>query len=95
MIPNSLFNTLLDIRITLEGYSTETAGVIQSGLFLGMLLGALFEVKVVVVVGHIRAYAAFASILSVTALLHVLMIEPILWTALRMLSGFFWPACRW
>ena len=39
-------------------------------------------------VGHIRAFAAFASIMSTTALIHVLWIDPLVWFVLRLTGGF-------
>lgn len=88
MLANAMFSTLLGLRSKLEGFSTETTGVIMAGFFIGMLLGAVYAVRVVASAGHIRAFAAFASIMSVSVLAHVLIIDAIAWFFLRAIAGF-------
>ena len=88
LMANGLFATLLGVRSSLEGFSTFLVGLIMSGYFVGLLLGGRFAVRVVASVGHIRAFAAFASIMSTTALIHVLWIDPLVWFVLRLTGGF-------
>ncbi len=88
LFANGLFGTLLGVRTQIEGFSTEVVGVIMAGYFLGLLLGALHAVRIVAGVGHIRAFAAFASLTSISALAHVLWIDPIAWFMMRLMSGF-------
>jgi MFS family permease len=88
LLANGLFGTLLGVRSQIEGFATELVGVIMASYFLGMLVGALRAVQVVASVGHIRAFAAFASIMSVAALLHVMWLNPLGWCVLRFASGF-------
>ena len=88
LLANGLFGTLLGLRSKLEGFSTEITGVVMAGYSLGLLLGAFYAVRVVASVGHIRAFAAFASIMSVAVLTHLLIIEPFTWLVLRMVAGF-------
>ena len=88
LMANGLFATLLGVRTTIEGFSTEVVGVIMGSYFFGLLLGARYAVRVVASVGHIRAFAAFASIMSTSALVHVLFIDPLMWLIIRMVSGF-------
>ncbi len=88
LLANGLFGTLLGLRSKLEGFSTETTGIIMAGYFLGLLLGAIYAVRVVAAVGHIRSFAVFASIMSVAVLAHLLRIDPITWLVLRIVAGF-------
>ena len=88
LLANGLFNTLLGIRTRIEGFPTEVTGIIMGSYFLGLLMGGLFGARVVARVGHIRSFAAFASIMSITALLHVMWVDPLAWLAMRALSGF-------
>jgi len=88
MVANAMFSTLLGLRSKLEGFSTEVTGLIMAGFFIGMLLGALYAVRVVASAGHIRSFAAFASIMSVAVLAHLLIIHPIAWFILRAITGF-------
>ena len=39
-------------------------------------------------VGHIRVFAAFASMASLSSLIHVVFVDPIVWTIARFLTGF-------
>ena len=88
LLGNGMIGTLLGIRSRLEGFSTEITGVIMAGYSVGLLLGALYAVRVVAAVGHIRAFAAFASIMSAAVLAHVLFIDPVTWFVLRVVAGF-------
>ena len=85
---NGLFNTLLGVRARIEGFSNDVTGLVMSGHFIGLLLGSLFAARVVQRVGHIRAFAAFASAMSIVALCHPLWINPVFWFGLRLLTGF-------
>ncbi len=88
LLANGLFNSLLGLRATLEGVSTSWLGFIMASYFLGLLLGGLFAGRIVARVGHIRAFAVFASLMSTTALLHPLFLEVNYWMLLRLVSGF-------
>ncbi len=88
LLGNGLFATLLGVRTQIEGFSAASVGFIVTAYFTGLLVGAFQAPQLVARVGHIRAFAAFASIMSVTALLPVLIIHPALWAVSRMASGF-------
>ena len=88
LLANGLFATLLGVRTRLEGFSTLTTGVIVAFFFLGLFSGALFGARVVARVGHIRAFAAFASVMSASALFHVLWINAAGWCVFRWVAGF-------
>jgi len=88
ILANGLFTTLLSLRIKTEGYSTAVVGLLMTGYFLGMFLGARYASRVVRRSGHVRSFAAFASIMSMSPLLHMLWIEPGFWLVLRLVDGF-------
>ena len=88
LLANGMFGTLLGVRSQIEGFSTQIVGLIMAAYFLGLLQGALRAGNIVSAVGHIRAFAAFASIMSVTALMHVIVVDQIVWCVLRFVSGF-------
>jgi len=88
LLANGMFNTLLGLRSKLEGFSTEITGIILSAYFVGMLVGAMNAAKFVARAGHIRSFAAFASIMSVAVLAHLLVINPLVWLILRAVCGF-------
>jgi len=88
LLANGMFGTLLGIRASLEEISTEITGLIMAGFFLGLLSGSRYAIYMIASVGHIRAFAAFASIMSVSVLAHILYIEALTWFFMRVISGF-------
>jgi len=85
---NGLMGTLLPVRIGFEGFPTETAGLVASAYYAGLMAGALLANRVVALVGHIRAYASFAAIYASTALCIPIFDDPNAWYPLRALGGF-------
>lgn len=88
MIGNGLQGTLLGVRATLEGFPTYAIGVIMSMYFIGYMLGSHFVPKLIQKVGHIRVFAALASIASTTVLLHAIFVSEISWSVVRIITGF-------
>ncbi|MDX2313145.1 MAG: MFS transporter [Gammaproteobacteria bacterium] len=88
MAGNGLQGTLLGVRASIEGFSTQTTGFVMTGYYVGFLLGSILGPKLVKNVGHIRVFAALASILSAAMLLHSIFVEPITWFAIRVMNGF-------
>ena len=88
MLGNGLQGTLLGVRASLEGFSTQTTGVVMTGYFVGFLVGSILGPKFVKNVGHIRVFAALASVLSAAILLHSIFVEPMVWFAIRVVNGF-------
>jgi MFS family permease len=84
---SGLFGTLLGLRAGREGFGDVVIGLIMSAYFVGFFLGSFHCPAIVRRVGHIRAFAMLAAIASSTAILHALVIDPLLWAALRVLSG--------
>jgi MFS family permease len=83
-----LLNTLLGVNLAAMDLPSTISGLVMSGYFLGLLLGSVFAIHVIHRVGHIRAFAALASIFSAAALAHAFFTEPIFWGLLRVLAGF-------
>ena len=82
-----LYGTLLGIRATMEGFPTLITGVVMSSYFVGFLVGSTTTPMLLRRVGHVRVYAALTSLVSVTVLLHAVLINPYFWGALRLLTG--------
>jgi MFS family permease len=87
LLGSGLFSTLLAVRGNIEGFSDLSIGLITSGYFAGFLIGTLACPGIIRRVGHIRAYALFASIASATPIWHGLVIDPWAWGLLRMAAG--------
>jgi MFS family permease len=88
MIGTGLQGSLLGLRASLEGFDTTTTGVIMSSYYLGYVLGSTQAPRLVATVGHIRVFAAFASIASSAVLLHAIVVAPLGWIGFRVVSGF-------
>ncbi|MDX1467696.1 MAG: MFS transporter, partial [Halomonas sp.] len=60
---------------------------VSSAYFVGLALGAMLNDRLLLRIGHIRAYGSFASLVAVTVLLQGLVAEPWAWFALRLIGG--------
>jgi MFS family permease len=78
---------LLGLRATMEGFSPVTTGLIMSCYFVGFITGSIITPIIVSKVGHVRVFAALASIVSAVALLHVVYLSPMAWMFMRFLTG--------
>jgi MFS family permease len=88
MLGDGLQSTLLGVRASLEGFPTAITGLIMSTFYLGFLGGAVFAPRFVERVGHIRVFGALASMASAAVLIHGILVTPLAWSFLRLLSGF-------
>lgn len=88
IMANALFNTLLGIRMELEQFGATVTGVVMSAYFFGLLIGARSVSRVINRVGHIRCFGLFASVISISALVHILWVDPVVWGVMRITSGF-------
>lgn len=88
MLGDGLQSTLLGVRASLEGFPTAITGLIMSTFYLGFLGGAVFAPRFVERVGHIRVFGALASMASAAVLIHGILVTPLAWSLLRLLSGF-------
>jgi MFS family permease len=87
MIGNGLQGTLLGVRAELEGFNATMTGVIMSGYYVGFLTGSRVVPLLIAKVGHVRTFAALASLTSITILLHPTFVDPWVWTSMRFLTG--------
>lgn len=88
MVSNGLLATLLTLRASGLGFSDLDIGLMQSAYPVGSLLGCLVAPRLIFRVGHIRVFAALASVASGAALVHLVTFDPISWGAMRLLVGF-------
>lgn len=82
-----LLFSVLGLRAGLAEFSTITTGVVMSAYFVGFVLGTLLCPRLIRRVGHIRSFAAMASVASTMPILHALWIEPWYWAVLRLVTG--------
>lgn len=83
-----LFSTFIPIRLEMQSVSSWDIGLITSAYYFGMALGAFKNANFILRVGHIRAYAAFASLTAVVILSQGLFYHLWFWVALRVICGY-------
>ena len=82
-----LFMTFVSIRLSLEGSSTKMIGYVTAAYFAGLILGSIRTNKLIERIGHIRAFATFASLITAFIMIQAIFINPLGWLVLRFLSG--------
>ena len=87
MIAYGFQGSLLGVRAVAEEFSLMATGFMMSGYFVGYFIGAKIIPNIVASVGHIRVFAAFASIASLIVLMHSIFVNPYIWFILRVLTG--------
>ncbi len=87
-VGNALLTTLVSLRAELENFAAFNIGLISAAYFLGLFVGAKYCDVLVARSGHSRAYAVFASLAAVCALLHALVVSPYAWMIIRVATGF-------
>ncbi len=68
MLAYGFQGSLLGVRAVKEEFSLTATGFMMSGYFIGYFIGAITIPKLISRVGHIRIFAAFASIASLVIL---------------------------
>ncbi|MGI6852688.1 MFS transporter [Mesorhizobium sp. 1B3] len=85
---NGLQGTLIALRGAQEGFSPGVIGFMGTTYFAGFLLGCLAITRIMKAVGHVRSFSALAAIASAGTLMLVLVIDPMMWSAIRFATGF-------
>ncbi|GMG83332.1 MFS transporter [Paralimibaculum aggregatum] len=93
MIGNGLQGTALGVRGGIEGFGNLAMGFVMSGYFLGFLFGAHLTPWLLRRVGHVRVFAAMASLMSAAMVLYAALVDPIAWLLMRILVGFCMSSC--
>ncbi len=88
MLGNGLQGSLLGVRASQEGFETIITGLVMSGYYLGLIFGCWLAPKMVARVGHIRIFGALSSLASTSILLQAIFVNPWIWLAMRMVTGF-------
>ncbi|MFD1194302.1 MFS transporter [Seohaeicola saemankumensis] len=88
MIGNGLQGTLLGVRGEIEGFSTFEMSMVMSAYFVGFLGGSKLAPEMIRRVGHVRVFAALASLISAMLILYPSWPNPWVWMACRVVIGF-------
>ena len=88
LLGSGLQGTLLGIRGAIEAFSPTFIGLIMTAYYVGFAAGCFWGARMIERVGHIRAFAAFASLASAATIIFPVIVEPYSWLALRVLAGY-------
>jgi len=80
--------TLIGVRLESAQESTFVIGIVMAVYFAGLTIGSLQTFRLVTRIGHIRAFAAFASALAASTLAYPVLPDPWFWGLLRLVQGF-------
>jgi MFS family permease len=87
LVGAGFFFSLLGVRAGVEGFSDAVTGVMMSFYFLGFIVGSYLCPWIIRRSGHVRAFAAFASVASTMAVLHAIAVDPVTWSLFRAVTG--------
>lgn len=87
MLGNGVLTTVLGIRLELEAYPEYIIGFIMSAYSIGLIIGTRFCPRIIRRVGHIRAFAVFASTATTCILIHAIWVDAVVWIVLRVITG--------
>lgn len=87
LLGSGLLSTYLGLRLTAEGVSEIWIGLLMSGYYAGLVLGASLGHRLIARVGHIRAFVASAGVVTASVLGHGLIPSVEFWLVLRLLVG--------
>jgi MFS family permease len=86
-VGHGLHGSLVGVRAQAENFDAATTGLIMSGYFAGLLASSSVTPRIVQSVGHIRVFAAFASVVSTAVMLIPLWVNPVWWFLMRFVAG--------
>lgn len=87
MMGNGLQGTLIGVRAEGAGFGTFVSGLVMAGYFIGFLAGSRYAQRALATVGHVRVFAALASLASTAVLAHAILVTPVSWFLMRMIFG--------
>jgi MFS family permease len=87
LMGGGMIATLIGVRAELDDFADIQIGAIVAAYYAGFLVGSRITLSQLGNVGHIRVYAAFASVLAATIVAAGLKADPYVWMALRFAMG--------
>ena len=76
MLAHGYQGSLLGVRAVQEEFTLVATGFMLSGYYVGYFIGAKTIPTFILRVGHIRVFAAFASLASIAVLFHSIFVHP-------------------
>ena len=87
LVSVGLFNTYIGLRLSADAVSEVWIGSLFSAYYLGLVLGGRVAHRLIIRVGHIRAYVAAASLSAIMVLAQTLTDELGIWLMFRLVAG--------
>ncbi len=87
VVGTGLMFSAIGAQTSSANFPVLVTGLIMSAYFAGFVFGTYACPEVIRRFGHIRAFAAMASIASTVPILHALWLDPWFWGALRFVNG--------
>jgi MFS family permease len=87
LVVNGLQGPLLSTHAIKAGFGERLTGLVMSGYFVGFMLGSMFIPRMIQSVGHIRVFAALASLTSAAFICFPHWVNPTFWFTLRLVIG--------
>ncbi len=84
---HGLQGSLVSLQASALNFASSTTGVVMAGFYVGLFASSMFSPIIIGKVGHIRVFAAYASMVSTAILLIPLWENPIWWFAMRIIVG--------
>lgn len=85
---NGIQGTLITLRADSENFGPALIGLIGTAYFAGFALSCVLTPQLIRSVGHIRVFAALATVASAGTMALVLVIDPAVWLLIRFTTGF-------
>ncbi|MFZ4721481.1 MAG: MFS transporter [Ilumatobacteraceae bacterium] len=87
MLSGGLFSTLLGVRGEQRGLPTVVSSMVSAAYYVGFLAGSVLTMRGLGRVGHIRVYAALASLLAAAIIGIGITDDAVSWIFLRLVTG--------
>ena len=84
---HGLQGSLVSVKASALNFSSTTTGLVMAGFYVGLFASSIFSPGLISRVGHIRVFAAFASLVSIAILLIPLWHQPVFWFLMRVVIG--------
>lgn len=87
MFGNAFINTSISVQIASNYPDSILPGIIYSGYYLGMMIGAIGMDNCIRKIGYSRAFSMFAAINAVAIMLQGFITSPLMWILFRIFAG--------
>jgi MFS family permease len=88
LIANGMQSMIMPMRGQWEGFSVSDLGWLGTGWAAGFVIGCLTAPQIIAKVGHVRAFAVFAALNAIIAMLSGLVVDPFPWLSMRIVTGY-------